>query len=125
MLRPGGRPPRARGRALDIARDGDALVIWKLDRIGRSLPHVVGLGVVRAAGLTRVLQTNDRPTRLARALQELGRLVKSLYLLRFIDDESYRRRILVQLNRGEGRHQLARVIVHGKRGELRQRYREW
>ena len=80
--------------------------------------------MVRAAGLTRVLQTNDRPTRLARALQELGRLVKSLYLLRFIDDESYRRRILVQLNRGEGRHQLARVIFHGKRGELRQRYRE-
>lgn len=82
------------------------------------------LGVVRAAGLTRTLQTNDRPTRLARALQELGRLVKTLYLLRFIDDESYRRRILVQLNRGEGRHQLARVIFHGKRGELRQRYRE-
>ena len=50
--------------------------------------------------------------------------MKSLYLLRFIDDESYRRRILIQLNRGEGRHQLARVIFHGKRGELRQRYRE-
>jgi TnpA family transposase len=82
------------------------------------------LGVVRAAGLTRTLQTNDRPTRLARALQELGRLVKTIYLLRFIDDASYRRRILIQLNRGEGRHQLARVIFHGKRGELRQRYRE-
>lgn len=81
------------------------------------------LGVVRAAGLTRVLQTNDRPTRLARALQELGRLIKSLYMLRFIDDEAYRRRILVQLNRGESRHQLARTIFHGKRGELRQRYR--
>lgn len=82
------------------------------------------LGVVHAAGLTRTLQTNDRPTRLARALQELGRLIKTLYLLRFIDDESYRRRILIQLNRGEGRHQLARTIFHGKRGELRQRYRE-
>ncbi len=44
-------------------------------------------------------------------------------ILRFIDDEAYRRRILVQLNRGEGRHQLARVIFHAKRGELRQRYR--
>lgn len=82
------------------------------------------LGVVRAAGLTRTLQTNDRPTKLARALQELGRMVKTLYLLRFIDDEGYRRRILTQLNRHEGRHRLARMIFHGKRGELRQRYRE-
>ena len=82
------------------------------------------LGVVRAGGLTRTLQTNDRPTKLARALQELGRLIKTLYLLRFIDDDSYRRRILIQLNRGEGRHQLARVLFHCKRGELRQRYRE-
>ncbi len=56
--------------------------------------------------------------------RSLGRLVKTLYLLRFIDDEAYRRRILVQLNRGEGRHQLARIVFHGKRGELRQRYRE-
>ena len=51
-------------------------------------------------------------------------MVKSLYLLSYIDDEAYRRRILVQLNRGEGRHQLARAVFHGKRGELRQRYRE-
>lgn len=30
-------------RALDVARADDALVIWKLDRIGRSLRHVVEL----------------------------------------------------------------------------------
>ena len=82
------------------------------------------LGLVQVSGLMRTLQTNDRPTRLARALQELGRIIKTLYLLAYIDDEAYRRRILTQLNRGEGRHQLARVIFHGKRGELRQRYRE-
>jgi hypothetical protein len=28
------------------------------------------------------------------------------------------------LNRGEDRHKLARAVFHGKRGELRQRYRE-
>ncbi len=82
------------------------------------------LGTVQAMGLIRTLQTKDRPTKLARALKELGRLIKTLYLLRFIDDEAYRRRILVQLNRGEGRHQLARIVFHGKRGELRHRYRE-
>ncbi|MBF0391485.1 MAG: Tn3 family transposase [Alphaproteobacteria bacterium] len=82
------------------------------------------LSLVQAGGLMRTLQTNDRPTRLARALEELGRIIKTLYLLAYIDDEAYRRRILNQLNRGEGRHQLARVVFHGKRGELRQRYRE-
>ncbi|HEY5305717.1 MAG TPA: Tn3 family transposase [Pseudolabrys sp.] len=82
------------------------------------------LGLVQAAGLMRTLQTNDRPTRLARSLEELGRIIKTLYMLRYIDDAAYRRRILTQLNRGEGRHELARIIFHGKRGELRQRYRE-
>ncbi len=81
-------------------------------------------GTVQAAGLIRTLQTKDCPTKLARALEELGRLIKTPYLLRFIDDPAFRRRILVQLNRREGRHQLARTVFHGKRGELRQRYRE-
>src|SRR5215210_1752854 len=91
------------------------------------LPRLAGslkLGLVQAGGLMRTLQTNDRPTRLARALEELGRIVKTLHLLGYIDDEACRRRILTQLNRGEGRHQLARIAFHGKRGELRQRYRE-
>ncbi len=82
------------------------------------------LGVVRAAGLTCVLQTNDRPTKLARALQELGRLIKSSIYAAVHRRRTYRRRILVQLNRGESRHQLARTIFHDKRGELRQRYRD-
>jgi hypothetical protein len=45
-------------------------------------------------------------------------------MLSYIDDEAYRRRILLQINRGEGRHKLARATFHGQRGELRQRYRE-
>jgi TnpA family transposase len=80
------------------------------------------LGLVPATGLIRTLQTNDRPTKLA--LAELGRIIKTQYLLAYIDDEAYRRRILIQLNRGERRHQLARAAFHGRHGELRQRYRE-
>jgi TnpA family transposase len=45
-------------------------------------------------------------------------------VLHVIDDESYRRQMLIQLNRQESRHSLARVTFHGKRGELRQAYRE-
>jgi TnpA family transposase len=54
----------------------------------------------------------------------VGRVNKTLYLLNYIDDEEYRRRILTQLNRGEGRHAVARAICYGQRGEIRKRYRE-
>ena len=47
-----------------------------------------------------------------------------MHILTSIDDESKRRRTLTQLNRGEDRHSLARAVFHGKRGELRQHYRE-
>ena len=100
-----------------------SLVVQNWDDLLR-LAGSLKLGLVQAGGLMRTLQTNDRPTKLARALEGWGRVVKSQYLLSYIDDEAYRRRILVQLNRGEGRHQLARAVFHGKRGELHQRYRE-
>src|SRR5215475_14467221 len=30
-------------QALDYVRPGDCLVVWKLDRLGRSLPHLLGI----------------------------------------------------------------------------------
>lgn len=82
------------------------------------------LGTVRASELLRSLLRSGRSSTLARAIAELGRIPQTLYLLSYIDDETYRRRILLQLNRGERRHRLARATFHGQRGELRQRYRE-
>jgi TnpA family transposase len=81
-------------------------------------------GTLRASELMRSLLKGSRPSTLARAVGELGRISKTLYLLSYVDDENYRRRILLQLNRSEGRHQLSRSMFHGQRGELRQRYRE-
>ena len=72
----------------------------------------------------RTIQSGSRTSTLVRAIAELGRIAKTLFLLAYIDDEGHRRRILVQLNRGEGRHRLARAVFHGQRGELRHRYRE-
>jgi TnpA family transposase len=82
------------------------------------------MGAVSASELIRGLQGGGRPSTLGRAIGELGRVAKTLYLLNYLDDEAYRRRILTQLNRGESRHAVARAIFHGQRGELRQRYRE-
>ena len=81
-------------------------------------------GTVNATALILTLQRGGRPTVLGRAIGELGRIYKTRYLLAYLDDEGYRRRILTQLNRGEARHSLARAVFYGKRGELHQAYRE-
>lgn len=82
------------------------------------------LGTVRASELIRSLLKSERPSGLAQAIIEVGRINKTLYLLNYIDDEDYRRRILTQLNCGEERHGVARIICYGQRGEIRKRYRE-
>jgi len=84
----------------------------------------LSLGVVQTASIMRTLRIDERPTRLAQAVGELGRIDKTIHSLTYIDDESKRRRILTQLNRQEDRHKLARAVFHRKRDELRQRYRE-
>jgi Tn3 transposase DDE domain len=66
------------------------------------------MGAVRASELIRSLQRGGRGSTLGRAIGELGRIPKTLQLLNFIADSNYRRHILNQLNRGEGRGRLAR-----------------
>ncbi len=82
------------------------------------------LGTVSATEIMRALHRGKKPSTIARAIGELGKITKTLYLLNYVDDEAYRRRILTQLNRGESRHSLARAVFYGRRGEIRQRYRE-
>jgi TnpA family transposase len=82
------------------------------------------LGTVTASEFVRTLQAGSRTSTIAAAIAQVGRIAKSLSLLSYVDDEAHRRRILVQLNRHEKRHELARKIFHGQRGEVRKRYRE-
>lgn len=109
----------------DLARS--CVNTHKIEQHWDDMMRVAGslkLGTVQASELIRSLLKSDRPCSLAQAIIEAGRLNKTLYLLNYVDNEDYRRRILTQLNRGEGRHAVARAICHGQRGEIRKRYRE-
>ena len=57
--------------------------------------------------------------RLAAALSQLGRLVKTIHILRYIHDEKLRQAIQMQLNRGEFRHILAKWIFFANQGDFR------
>src|SRR5712692_10386222 len=71
----------------------------------------------------QTFQGGGRHSSLARALAEYGRIGKTLHLLDLVDDEAYRRSLLIQVNTGERRHGLARRVFQGRRGELHQAYR--
>ena len=72
----------------------------------------------------RTLQVGDRPTRLALALAEFGRIEKTLYTLAYLDDETGAGPPCSTQSRRRAPQPGARTVFHGKRGELRQRYRE-
>lgn len=55
------------------------------------------------------------------ALQELGRIAKTLHILEYVDDPALRRRVLIGLNKGEHLHSLARNLAFGRQGRFHDR----
>ena len=79
------------------------------------------MGWVTASMLISKLQAFPRQHKLTQVLQEYGRLVKTMFILNYLDDQVYRRRILVQLNKGENVHRLRRFLIFDNQGQLRER----
>jgi len=88
--------------------------------------RVVGTLHTKAAvpsEVIRALQRGGRPVVLARAIAEIGKVVRTIATLDYATRPEQRRRILIQLNRQESRHALARAVCHGRRGQIHQAYR--
>lgn len=81
-------------------------------------------GWVTASLFISKLRSFPEPNRLLQAFQEYGRLVKTIFILRYLNSEDYRRRINRQLNKGESIHSLRRFLMFARQGELRQRKQE-
>ena len=79
---------------------------------------------VKASDILKVLQADGKPRGLGKAIAELGKIPKTVHLLNYLNDETYRRTIGGQLNLHEERHALARALFYGKKGEVRKHYRE-
>lgn len=57
----------------------------------------------------------------AGGMREYGRIVRTLFILDWTDNPALRRQTTEELNKGEGRNNLARAIFHNRLGELRER----
>ena len=90
------------------------VIIENWDQICR-LTASLRAGTVTASAILRTLQRGPNSSSLARALAELGRIIKTLHVLQYCRDPEYRRTIRHLLNRGETRNSLARDVFHGHR----------
>ncbi|WP_338142447.1 Tn3 family transposase, partial [Sphingomonas koreensis] len=78
-------------------------------------------GTVSASAMLRKLSGYPRQNPVARALREIGRIERTLFMLDWFDDPEQRRRTGSILNKGEARNALARAIFFNRLGELRDR----
>ena len=63
--------------------------------------------------------TNSSPSdRLTKAFTNLGRIIKTEYILRYLTDKDLRQTVQRQLNKGEYRHKLPRWIFFADQGEF-------
>jgi len=90
-----------------IEEQWDAMVRVAASLKQRTTPaHVV---------VSRLAKSTDR---LSKAFTALGRIIKTEYILRYLTDQELRRRVQIQLNRGEYRHKLPRWIFFANQGEF-------
>jgi TnpA family transposase len=76
-------------------------------------------GHVKPSVLIRKIASLSRSAPLFRAWEDLGRLVTTRWVLDYVGDPKLRRRTLVELNKGEQKHGLAKKFFHGTDGGFR------
>jgi len=77
------------------------------------------LGYVSASLMISKLKSYPKQHVLIKALQELGRLRKTIHILNSLNSESYRRRYCSQLNKGESMHSLRSYLRYANEGNVR------
>src|SRR5271165_3708207 len=75
-------------------------------------------GKVSSATLMRRLSSNSRRNHVYQAFREVGRVIRTVQLLRFLSDAPLRRRVTAATNKVESYNGFAQWLQFGKRGVL-------
>lgn len=94
------------------------LIIEEWDNIKRIVVSLA-MKTTRQNIIVGKLSSHARKNKTKRALWEYDNLIRSLYLLDFVDSSALRRNVETALNRGENYHQLRRAVSYANFGKLR------
>jgi Tn3 transposase DDE domain len=94
------------------------------DDLLRVAASVKGGHATAALVVGKLCSSRRQQNALAAAIKEYGALRRTVYAARYLADETYRRRIGRQLNKGENLHALKRSLAYAGAGALRRRHHE-
>ncbi len=117
--------PRAEAfaRGLLDGKINEGMILRHWDDILR-VAGSLKLGWIPASLLVSRLQAKPRKSGLAKAIQEYGRLQKTLFILRYAEDLDLRKRVNRQLNKGEELGALKDFLFFANDGNVRKRQPE-
>lgn len=93
------------------------LIIQYWDDIPR-LVTTIKLGYEKASTLLRRSNSYSRQNPLYKALKELGRLYKTIYILRYISQQDLRRSVEAVLSKVENANHFAKAVMVGNPQEF-------
>lgn len=116
----GVRHPRHYGDFLikPVRKTRDALIVKEWPNIQRIVASLMQKDVTQAT-VVRKLSSYTRQNQTKKALWELDNILRSIYILDFIDDPALRQNVQKALNRGESYHRMRRAISYVNSGKFR------
>jgi hypothetical protein len=102
--------------------DGEATLQYSVYTHPLATKSVVFQGYSYLSLLIAKLHASGRQSTLAKALHEYGRLVRTVYVCRYVADEELRRRVRRQLNKGESLHALRRDLFFAHQSHVQRRH---
>jgi len=111
-------PSQYEGMLKPIRKTNTDLIVDEWDNIARIMVSLA-LKTTTQNIIIGKLGTYARKNKTERALWEYDNIIKSLYLLDYVDSPSLRSNVQQALNRGENYHQLHRAVSFANFGKLR------
>lgn len=93
------------------------LILGEEDNIKKIMVSLATKNATQSVIITK-LSSHKRRNRTKAALCELDNIIRSIHILRYIDDITYRQNIQKALNRGESYNKLRRAISYANEGKL-------
>ena len=97
-----------------------ALIMDHWDELLR-LAASITTRTVAPSAILKKFSASSKSSDLAKALRELGRIERTLFMIEWYSSPALRRRCQAGLNKGEAAHKLKRAVFFHERGEIRDR----